>query len=180
MDGSWRDALAEAAAPRSALPAARTGRGREAHYREAEVRRVRGELAEAEAAYREASRSGREPQPGLALLRIAQGRPGVAVAAIRRASAEAVEPVGRLALLPAEVEIMLEAGEVGAAREACGQLVGVANGFESELLDAIVQQAEGALELAEGDPAPRSSRCAVRCRRSRRSACPVRSLACGC
>ena len=77
---------------------------------------MRGELAEAEAAYREASRSGHEPQPGLAQLRIAQGRLAVAVAAIRRAGAEAVEPVERLALLPAQVEIMLEAGELGAAR----------------------------------------------------------------
>jgi DNA-binding CsgD family transcriptional regulator len=153
MDGSWREALAEAARAQERFArGANPGAAGEAHYREAEVRRVRGELAESEAAYREASRFGREPQPGLALLRIAQGRLGVAVAAIRRACAEAVEPVERLALLPAEVEIMLEAGEVEAAREACGQLVAAAAGFESELLDAIVQQAEGAVELAEGEP----------------------------
>ena len=105
----------------------------------------------------------------------------MAVAAIRRATAEAVEPVGRLALLPAEVEIMLEAGEVGAAREAYGELVGRRHGVESELLDAIVQQAEGAVELAEGEPRVRARPAAPfaadvpGARRAR-----TRSLACGC
>ena len=67
------------------------------------------------------------------------------------AAAEAVEPVERLALLPAQVDIMLEAGELEAARAACRELIAVAAGFESELLNAMAQQAEGAVELAEGD-----------------------------
>ena len=152
LDGFWRDALDEAARARERFArGANPGAAGEAHYREAEVRRVRGEFAEAEEAYREASRCGHEPQPGLAQLRVAQGRRGTAVAAIRRAAAEAVEPVERLALLPAQVEIMLEAGELEAARAACRELIAVAAGFESELLNAMVQQAEGAVELAEGD-----------------------------
>ena len=152
LDGSWRDALDEAvrARERFARGASSSAAG-EAHYREAEVRRVRGELADAEEAYREASRCGREPQPGLAQLRIAQGRTGAAVAAIRRAAAEAVEPVERLALLPAQIEIMIAAGEVEAAREAGRELLAVAAGFDSELVSAMVQHAEGAVELADGN-----------------------------
>ena len=56
-------------------------------YRQAELHRLQGEFAAAEEAYREASRSGWEPQPGLALLRLAQGRTRAAAAAIRRAPA---------------------------------------------------------------------------------------------
>lgn len=45
-----------------------------AFYQQAEVHRLRGEFAAAEEAYRNASRGGWEPQPGLALLRMIQGR----------------------------------------------------------------------------------------------------------
>jgi hypothetical protein len=57
----------------------------------------------------------------------------------------------RAALLPAQVEIMLAIGDVEEAREACRELAAVAAGFESELLDAVVQQADGAVELVAGD-----------------------------
>src|SRR5688572_7862570 len=40
-----------------------------AFYQQGELRRLRGELSDAEAAYREATRRGRNAQPGLALLR---------------------------------------------------------------------------------------------------------------
>ena len=59
---------------------------------------------------------GREPQPGLALLRLAQGKREAAAAAIRRAVGETAEPLERAALLPAFVEIMLAVGDVDAAR----------------------------------------------------------------
>ena len=45
-----------------------------AFYQQAELHRLRGEFAQAEEAYRQASQWGREPQPGLALLRLAQGQ----------------------------------------------------------------------------------------------------------
>ena len=45
-----------------------------AFYQQAELHRLRGEFARAEEAYRQASHVGREPQPGLALLRLAQGQ----------------------------------------------------------------------------------------------------------
>ena len=73
------------AGPRSAARArTTTGSAAYARYREGEVHRLRGEFAAAEAAYREAHRGGYEPQPGLALLRLAQGNGEAAAAAIRR------------------------------------------------------------------------------------------------
>ena len=58
----------------------------EACYRQGEIHRLRGDFGAAEEAYREASRRGREPQPGLALLRLAQGE----VEPPRRRSAESL------------------------------------------------------------------------------------------
>jgi hypothetical protein len=93
--------------------------GGEAVYLEGEVHRLRREYAAAEDAYRDAGRAGREPQPGLALLRLARGDTRAAVAAIRRALCETADAPQRARLLPACVEIMLAARDVDAARAAC-------------------------------------------------------------
>ena len=85
LRGSWADALAETERARERFAqGANPGAVAEALYRRGEVQRVLGELVAAEESYREASRWGREPQPGLALLRLAQGKPDVAAAATRR------------------------------------------------------------------------------------------------
>ena len=152
LGGEWGEALEESrrAAERSErggnLPAAG-----EARYREGELLRMRGELAEAERCYREASRLGREPQPGLALLCLAQGDADAAAAAIRRATAEASTPAARGALFPARVEIMLAIGEGEEARAALEELERLAESQEGPLLAAMASSARGALEMAEGD-----------------------------
>jgi DNA-binding NarL/FixJ family response regulator len=149
VHGAWPDALDEArrAAERSGMAAVG-----QARYRQGEIHRLRGDFAAAEEAYREASLNGWEPQPGLALLRLAQGSGDAAAAAIRRAAAEATDPVERAGLLPAYVEIMLAAGDVPAARAACSELAELAKDFHSGMLDAMVAYAEGAVALAEDDP----------------------------
>ncbi len=53
-------------------------------YEIAEIRRRQGDFAAAEEAYRKADELGRDPQPGLALLRLAQGKLDAAAAAIKR------------------------------------------------------------------------------------------------
>ena len=60
----------------------------------------------------------REPQPGLALLRMAQGRLDVAEAAMRRVLAATSDPLKRTRYLPAHVEIMLASGNNEEARRA--------------------------------------------------------------
>ncbi len=152
LSGAWPDALEEArrAGERFADQANRTAAGH-ASYRQGEVHRLRGEFAAAEAAYREASLCGWEPQPGLALLRLAQGKPDAAIAAIRRVVGETGEPLKLAMLLPAYVEIMLAAGETEEARSASGRFEKILGGEEEGMRAALVAQARGALELAEGD-----------------------------
>jgi DNA-binding CsgD family transcriptional regulator len=150
--GAWDEALAEAGLAEERLSAtANRPAAALAHYRRGELHRLRGAAAAAEDAYRAAAESGLDPQPGLALLRLAQGRPDAAAAAVRRAAAEAEGAHRRLGLLPALVEIMLAAGETEEARGACRELESVAAGYGSALLGAIVAQARGAVALAEGD-----------------------------
>ncbi|MPZ70703.1 MAG: hypothetical protein GEU71_14420 [Actinobacteria bacterium] len=93
-----------------------------AFYQQAELHRLCGEFAKAEDAYRQASRSGRSPQPGLAQLRLAQGQVGAAEATIRRALDEARDRVTRSRLLAAYVEIVLATNDVPAARAAADEL----------------------------------------------------------
>jgi DNA-binding CsgD family transcriptional regulator len=152
LHGDWSDALEEArrAGERLAQGFNRAAAA-QAFYRQGEVHRLRGELAEAEDAYREASRFGWEPQPGMALLRLAQGQGDTAAASIRRALGEAAQPLRRANLLPAYVEIMLAAGDVEEARTGCAELEEIAERYESAMLAALVSHARGATDLAAGD-----------------------------
>jgi DNA-binding CsgD family transcriptional regulator len=152
LAGSWSEALNEARrAQERALRGQNEAAAAEASYREGEIHRLRGEHTAAERAYREASRRGREPQPGLALLRLAQGERESAINLIRRAVAEADQPAERLALLPACVEITLAGGEIDEARAACRELEGLIDTDECPALAATLAHAQGAIELAGGD-----------------------------
>ena len=152
LQGSMREALEEAIrAGERCLEAMNEAAAGEASYRRGEIHRVLGELDAAEEAYREASRYGREPQPGLALLRLAQGRSDAAEAAIRRFMAETTTAGRRAAVLPAGVEIMLAAGDLEAARAACSELELIAGEDTPGAITAIAMQARGSLALAEGD-----------------------------
>jgi ATP/maltotriose-dependent transcriptional regulator MalT len=151
LGGSWSDALEEARLAGTRFLETENPAAGVAYYRQAELLRLQGEFEAAEEAYREASRFGWEPQPGLAQLRLAQGKVDAALAAIRRATAEAREPLKRAALLPAQVEIALAVGEVEEARTTCRELRELAGRYESAMIDAILGYAEGAVALAGGD-----------------------------
>ena len=151
LGGSWTDALEEARRAGRRFVETNSPSTGVALYREAELLRLQGDLAGAEEAYRAASRAGWDPQPGLAQLRLAQGRVDAAAATIRRAAAESSDPLARAALLPAQVEIMLAAGETDQARAACDELETVAGRYSSAMLDAIVAYELGAVLLAEGE-----------------------------
>jgi DNA-binding NarL/FixJ family response regulator len=154
LRGAWPDALEEARrAGARCAQATNPGAAAQAAYRQGEVHRLRGEAADAEAAYREASRHGSEPQPGLALLRLAQGNERAAAATLRRVVAHTSEPLARAGLLPAYVDVMLAVGDVPAARAACDDLEALAVRNPSEMLGAMVAGARGAVELAEGEAA---------------------------
>jgi len=151
--GHWSEALDEARTicERLAEPAG-PGVVGSAIYRVGDLQRLRGALTEAEEEYREASRIGHDPQPGLALLRLAQGQVDAAVAAIGRALEEAQDPIARARVLPAYVEIMLDAGDVGAARGGADELVQIADELGAPFLRACASHAVGAVRLADDDP----------------------------
>jgi DNA-binding CsgD family transcriptional regulator/tetratricopeptide (TPR) repeat protein len=153
LGGAWREALEEArrVAEQFSQGVLNERALGDAAYRQGEVHRLQGQFDEAEAAYREARRFGREPQPGLALMRLAQGKGDAAAAAIRRALNETELPRERVALFPASVEILVATGDVAAARGACDELAAIARRQGSEALTALAAQAEGTVALAEGD-----------------------------
>jgi DNA-binding CsgD family transcriptional regulator len=152
LHGAWPDAIEEAqrACERLSEPPGQPAAGM-AFYQQAELHRLRGEFAKAEEAYRRASQLGREPQPGLAQLRLAQGQVDAAAAAIRRVMDEAQDRVARSKLLAAYVEIILAAGDVHAARTAADELMQLAGGLAAPLLGAVAAHAQGAVLLGEGD-----------------------------
>lgn len=150
LRGRWDDAQIEAEQAQQRLEGAPSGGN--AHYQRGEVHRLRGQAAEAEQAFREASDLGKVPQPGLALLRLAQGRPQAASASIQRLLGETKERVMRARLLGAAVEILLAADDIGAARAAADELSGHAAKFDAPLLYAAAWYAAGAVLLAEDNP----------------------------
>jgi DNA-binding CsgD family transcriptional regulator/tetratricopeptide (TPR) repeat protein len=154
LHGDWRDALEEAGrAGRRFEEAMNRAAAAKACYLRGEVHRLRGEFEQAEDAYREASQFGLEPQPGLAMLRLAQGNGDGAAAAIRRVMGETSERPKRAGLLPSYVEIMLVVGGDEEARTACLELNEIAVEYDSALLQAMAAQARGTVELAAGDAA---------------------------
>lgn len=153
LQGDWQDSIEEARrACERCIKAASRRSVAAAFYQEAEVHRLRGDFGAAEKAYQSASEWGRDPQPGLALLRLAQGRADAAAAAIRRAMGTPAGRPQRTRLLSACVEIMIEIGAIDEARSACSELEQIAETFDTGMLGAIAAQARGAIALADGDP----------------------------
>jgi ATP/maltotriose-dependent transcriptional regulator MalT len=149
LHGAWGEAaneVGQACERLAGRPAVAT-----AFYYQAEVHRLRGEFAEAEEAYRQAGQWGREPQPGLAMLRLAQGQVDAAAVAIRRVTDEANDSVARSKLLGPFVEIMLAAEDPSAARVAADELAQIADDLRAPMLRAVSGQATGSVLLCEGD-----------------------------
>jgi class 3 adenylate cyclase len=137
-------------------------------YEIGEIRRRRGDFAAAEEAYRKANELGREPQPGLALLRLAEGKVGAAVAAITRALQEPMDPLTRLRFLTAQVEIAIASADLAVARAAADELEQIIDAYRigerrTAAFDAIAHLARGQIALAEGNAAS-----AIRCLRRAR------------
>jgi DNA-binding NarL/FixJ family response regulator len=149
LHGAWPEATTEAERALNDLaghPAQAL-----AWYTRAELHRLTGSFAQAEEAYRQSSRSGGDPQPGLALLRMMQGQGEAASASIQRVLGEATGPHDRRNLLGAYVEVMLATGDLEAAAAGADELAALAQDIRSPLLRAAADQAVGAVRLAEGD-----------------------------
>jgi tetratricopeptide (TPR) repeat protein len=124
------------------------------------IRLRRGDIHGAEHALLAARDAGWDPQPGLALVRLAQGDVASAAASIRdalenptRVPSKELPPnteLRRVPLLEAQVEIEVAAGGLERARAAAEELEGVAGRFGSKALVASTALAYGRVRLAEG------------------------------
>jgi tetratricopeptide (TPR) repeat protein len=127
------------------------------------IRLHKGDIAGAEEALLAAHRAGWDPQPGLALVRLAHGDAAGAAASIRDALERPLRvpskerppntDLQRAPLLEAQVEIEIAAGDIGRARSAAAELQLVAARFESKALVASAALARGRVQLADGDAA---------------------------
>jgi DNA-binding NarL/FixJ family response regulator len=154
LTGNWPDALVEAqrACDRLAKPVIPTALGA-ARVIEGDLLRLARDLDGAAAAYRQASELGCDPQPGLALLRLAEGAVDAAEAMIRRVVSETHEPMVRARMLGPMVEIVLAAHDTAAARGAAAELCDLSAELATPYLRAQAARASGAVLLAEGDAA---------------------------
>jgi tetratricopeptide (TPR) repeat protein len=127
------------------------------------IRLHKGDIAGAQDALLAAHRAGWDPQPGLALVRLAQGDAATAVASIREALERPMRvpskerppnsDLQRAPLLEAQVEIEIAAGDLGRARLAADELDLVAARFDSKALVASAALARGRVRLTGGDAA---------------------------
>ncbi len=152
IEGAWQRAETVALeASRNTDPAIE---GR-AHYRLAELLRLRGRFAESEEQFRAAARHGCEVQPGLARLRAAQGRLAAAQSGLDRVGGADNEVPALPAFLAARVEIAVLRGDLDTARVASETLadIAAAEGATS-YLRGLAAHAAGSTLLAKGRPRP--------------------------
>jgi ATP/maltotriose-dependent transcriptional regulator MalT len=150
LRGAWEEAEREALQASEDLLEAMPAFASEALYQVGEVRRQRGELDAAELTFRRASDLGREPQPGLALVRLAQGKTDAAAASVRRTLAQESHRLTRARLLSAQVEIAIAGTDLPTATDAAQELAEIAREYGSVALEAAAAFAQGRVELAAG------------------------------
>jgi tetratricopeptide (TPR) repeat protein len=125
------------------------------------IRLHRGDIAGAEDALLAAHHAGWDPQPGLALVRLAQGDAATAAASVRDALERPLRvpskerppntDLQRAPLLEAQVEIEIAAGDIARARSAADELDLISARFGSKAFAAGAAFAGGAARLADGD-----------------------------
>jgi tetratricopeptide (TPR) repeat protein len=166
LRGALADAAREATNACEELRPYDMGATSQAFYELGEVRLRMGDLTAAEEAFRQAHEMGRDPQPGLALLRLAEGKVEAARTAIRSALAdESRDRLARSHLLPAQVEIALASGDLEGARAAADELEAIAAVYGTPALEAVAQCMRGQHQLAVGDEAGALRSLRAGCRR---------------
>lgn len=152
LRGAWAEAETEARQACSELADFCLDYAGEGFYQIGEIRLRVGDLAGADAAFVQAHQLGRNPVPGLALLRAAQGKPAAGAALLKRAMDDtSTPPLLRARLLAAAAEIHLALGDVAGADDASRELRAIADQFGSQALLASAAAAIGAVALERDD-----------------------------
>jgi len=123
----------------------------EAFYELGEIRLRMGDLPAAGEMFREAHARGRDPQPGMAALRLAEGKPEAARSMIMRALMEpGLTMLDRAKLLPTLVEVSIACDELAAAEEGAVELETIMVTYTSPALVASAALSRGRVEFARG------------------------------
>ena len=123
-----------------------------AHHELGEVRLRLGDLDAASVAFDRALELGEDPQPGVALLRLAQDDPSGALASIDRSLEGAtLDGFARARTLAAQAEIARAAGDMERARAARDGLRSIAEQLPTPSVRAASAWADGMASLAEDD-----------------------------
>jgi ATP/maltotriose-dependent transcriptional regulator MalT len=149
LHGSWSEALEELAGVRDL--GADLWTAATAAYVRGELDRLQGRFDAAEEAFQITARLGTEPQPGLALLRMARGSREAAAAMVRRAMADAGAE-RRVELLVAGTEILLAVDDPDGARGCVEELAKVQHAHASPITRALVDHACAQLDVHLGRP----------------------------
>ena len=150
LRGSWPEAEEEARRASEELEDFLADVAGEAYYELGEIRLRMGDLKEADNLFRQAHELGRDPVPGLALLRLAQGQAESARALLDRALSDPLlSPLDRARLLPARAEVALVTGDRAVARATATELATIAESYASPALAAAAAFAQGLVELGE-------------------------------
>jgi len=123
----------------------------EAYYRQAELHRLVGNYKKAKDCYHEAAKRGRNPQPGLALQRLAQGQNAAAETSIRNTLQETKDPKRRAELLPAVVSILTTVKQTEDALKAAKELCDIAKDFNVPYLLAMCSYCQGIVLQEKGN-----------------------------
>jgi class 3 adenylate cyclase len=156
LRGDWPEAEAQALTACEELRDFDRSITSSGYYEIGEIRRRRGDFEGAEDAYGTANALGRDPQPGLALLRLAEGKAGAALSAVTHSLASIEDPLIRLRRLPAQVEVALAAGDLKTARGAAAELERIVDSYKigqrrAVAFEATVHVTRGQISLAERD-----------------------------
>jgi hypothetical protein len=151
LRGALAEAEREARLAASELEGPAPGLAGAAFHELGEVRLRLADLYGAEEAFRTARRLGTDPQPGLALLRLARGDLLGASGTIGRALAERTwDRLARARLLPAAAEIAGAAGDADSAVAAARELSAIADDFGTPGLIEAAATAWSCASLAGG------------------------------
>jgi DNA-binding CsgD family transcriptional regulator len=150
LHGAWPEALDELVAVDEA-DGDRWAAGTAAYVR-GNLDRLQGRFDAADEAFGVAARLGTEPQPGLALLRLARGARQAAAAMVRRALAESADRSRRVELLVAGTEILLAVDAPDEAAAAADELAVLARTQASPVTQALAEQALAEVDAHRGRP----------------------------